>query len=373
MVTLKIEHVTIRQLKMRMKSPFVTSFGTVQTKQFLIVEVFDKEGLVGFGEGVAFEAPWYTEETLQTSWHMLEDFLVPIILKSEIGHPSEVSQLFSSIRRNNMAKAAIETAIWDLYAKQNHISLAKALGGKRDSIEVGVSIGIQPTTEQLYEKIDHAIREGCKRIKVKIKPGLDLDLISSIRKRYPDIPLMADANSCYTLNDIPLLKSLDKYNLLMIEQPLAADDLLQHAKLQKQIQTPICLDESICSYDDAKTAIELGSCRVINIKYARVGGLTEAKKIQNLCEDNNIKVWCGGMLEAGVGRAHAIALATLSNFTLPGDTLGSSHYWEEDIIYPEVVVKNGLIEVPEGVGIGYSINQKVLEKYTVKQKIIMQD
>ena len=368
MVTVKIEHVTIRQLKMRMKSLFVTSFGSVQTKQFLIVEVFDEAGLTGYGEGVAFEAPWYTEETLQTSWHILEDFLIPIILQNEIGHPSEVSQLFSSIRRNNMAKAAIETAVWDLYAKQHHISLAKALGGQRHYVEVGVSIGIQPTTEQLYQKIDEAIKEGCKRIKVKIKPGLDLTLISSIRKRYPDIPLMADANSSYTLDDLPLLKALDKYNLLMIEQPLAADDILQHAKLQRQIQTPICLDESICSYDDAKTAIELGSCKVINIKYARVGGLTVAKKIHDLCEENNIQVWCGGMLEAGVGRAHAIALATLSNFVLPGDTLGSSHYWEEDIINPEVIVKNGLIEVPEEIGLGYTIDQNVLTRYTVKQK-----
>ncbi|MGG0658197.1 o-succinylbenzoate synthase [Rummeliibacillus pycnus] len=364
---MKIDHVTIRQLKMRMKSPFVTSFGSVQDKQFLIVEVKDENGLTGYGEGVAFEVPWYTEETMKTSWHILEDFLVPMVLHKEIGHPSEISQLFRSIRRNNMAKAAIETAIWDLYAKQNNLSLAKALGGSRNAIEVGISIGIQPTISDLYEKIDFALKEGYKRIKVKIKPGLDISLIRAIRNRYPDIPLMADANSSYTLEDYPLLKELDQYNLLMIEQPLAADDILEHAKLQQQIQTPICLDESICSYDDAKTAIELGSCGVINIKYARVGGLTEAKRIHDLCKENNIKVWCGGMLEAGVGRAHAIALTTLSNFALPGDTAGSKHYWDEDIIEPEVEVNDGYIQIPNEPGIGYRINYPVLERYTVKQ------
>ncbi len=366
-MTLKIDHVTIRQLKMRMKSPFVTSFGSVQDKQFLIVEVKDANGLTGYGEGVAFEVPWYTEETMKTSWHLLEDFLIPMVLHKEIGHPSEVSTIFHSIRRNNMAKAAIETAMWDLYAKQNKIPLATALGGMRKAVEVGVSIGIQPTTAKLYEKIDHALKEGYKRIKVKIKPGLDISLIRAIRERYPEVPLMADANSCYTLENLPLLKALDQYNLLMIEQPLAADDILEHAKLQKQIKTPICLDESICSYDDAKTAIELESCGVINIKYARVGGLTEAKRIHNLCEENNIKVWCGGMLEAGVGRAHAVALTTLSNFVLPGDTAGSSHYWEEDIIEPKVEVKEGLINIPHEPGIGYRINFSALDRYTVKQ------
>lgn len=366
-MTLKIDHVTIRQLKMRMKSPFVTSFGSVQEKQFLIVEVKDANGLAGYGEGVAFEVPWYTEETLETSLHILNDFLIPMVLHKEIGHPSEVSKLFHVIRRNNMAKAAMETAIWDLYAKQNNLPLATALGGIRQTIEVGVSIGIQPTNAELYGKIEHALNEGYKRIKVKIKPGLDVSLIRAIRDRYPDVPLMADANSSYTLEDMPILKELDQYNLLMIEQPLAADDILEHAKLQRQIKTPICLDESICSYDDAKTAIELGSCGVINIKYARVGGLTEAKDIHDLCEENNIKVWCGGMLEAGVGRAHAVALTTLSNFVLPGDTAGSNHYWEEDIIEPEVKVNAGLIHIPQEPGIGYRINYAALERYTVKQ------
>lgn len=365
---MKIEQVTIRQLKMRMKSPFTTSFGSVQDKQFLIVEVKNKDNLTGFGEGVAFEAPWYTEETLKTSWHILEDFLVPIVLQNEIGHPSDVSRLFHPIRRNHMAKAAIETAIWDLYAKQNNLPLATALGGEKNSVEVGVSIGIQPSVEALYQKIDSALKKGYKRIKVKIKPGLDVSLIDVIRQRYPDVPLMADANSCYTLEDLPLLKELDQYHLLMIEQPLAADDLLEHAKLQQQIKTPICLDESICSYDDARTAIELGSCKIINIKYARVGGLTEAKRIHDFCEEKGINVWCGGMLEAGIGRAHAIALSTLSNFTFPGDTAGSNHYWEEDIIEPEVVVKDGLINIPSEPGIGYQVNASALERYTVKQK-----
>ncbi len=366
---LNIEQVKIRQLKMRMKSPFKTSFGSVQDKQFLILEARDRDGLTGYGEGVAFEVPWYTEETMKTSWHVLEDFLLPLIMGKEIHHPDMVSEIFSSIRRNNMAKATLETAIWDLYAKKQSIPLATALGGQKEKVAVGVSIGIQPTHQQLYQKIEDALEAGYQRIKVKIKPGEDIALLNAIRNEYPDVPLMADANSCYTLNDLALLQELDQYGLLMIEQPLGANDIVQHAKLQSQLKTPICLDESITSYEDAEAAIDLGSCKVMNIKYARVGGLTEAKRIHDLCAKHEMEVWCGGMLESGIGRAHAIALSTLANFTLPGDTAGSTHYWEEDIITPEITVKNGYISISKEPGIGYEINHSAIERYTVKEKV----
>ena len=358
-----IKKITMRHLKMTMKNPFVTSFGSMQEKEFFLLEVFDEKGNSGWGESAAFQAPWYTEETVQTTLHMIRDFLIPLVLNKEISHPDEVSEIFATIRKNNMAKAAVEVAIWDLYAKRTNQSLSQALGGVTEKIEVGISIGIQTTTEKLLEVVSNYIQEGYKRIKVKIKPGYDIEMIQKLREAFPSIPLMADANSSYTLEDFELLKQLDDYELMMIEQPLANDDIVDHAKLQKQLNTPICLDESILSVADARNAIELGSTKVINIKIARVGGLTEAKKIHDLCMEKGVPVWCGGMLEAGIGRAHNIALTSLPNFTLPGDTAGSSHYWEEDIISPEIVVVNGYIEVPKGNGIGYEPNMKVIQRY----------
>ncbi|TCT19381.1 O-succinylbenzoate synthase [Melghiribacillus thermohalophilus] len=366
---IKMEKLILHQLRMALKSPFSTSFGTFREKDFFIVEIDDGEGNQGFGESVAFSSPWYNEETVKTNEHIMKDFLIPLLFEHDIYHPDEVIQLFAPIRRNQMAKAAIEGAVWDLYAKQKELTLAEALGGKKTTIDVGISIGIQPTVEDLLEVIEKHAAEGYKRIKLKIKPGWDVDVIRQVRKPFPDISLMVDANSAYTLKDLDHLKQLDEFNLMMIEQPLAHDDIIQHAKLQKAIQTPICLDESIHSYDDARNAIELGSCKIINIKIGRVGGLTESKRIHDLCRANDIPVWCGGMLEAGVGRAHNIALTTLDHFVFPGDTAGSSRYWEEDIIHPEVVVKNGEIRVPDKPGIGYDINRSALGKYTVDQHV----
>ena len=363
-----IKEVIVRQLKMKMKFDFTTSFGTIKDKDFLLVEVKDENGISGWGESGAFHAPWYNEETMKTNLHMLEDFLIPALLNKNIEHPDEVSTIFSDFRRNYMAKAAIETAVWDLYAREKGISLATALGGNRTKIEVGVSIGIQDTVDDLLRIIDGHVNEGYKRMKVKIKPGWDVDVIREIRKQFPDVPLMADANSAYTLNDIDLLKKLDEFNLMMIEQPLAADDIIDHAKLQKEIRTPVCLDESIHSYEDARKAIELGSCKIINLKIGRVGGLTESKRIHDLCLEHDIAVWCGGMLEAGVGRAHNVALTTLSNFILPGDTAGSSRYWKKDIIDPEVIVEDGYITVPDGPGIGYEPNLETIREFTVSEK-----
>lgn len=365
---MKIEEITVRHLKMSLKSPFSTSFGTFVDKEFLLLEAKDAQGHIGWGESVAFDAPWYNEETMKTNWHMLQDFLIPLILNKEIHHPDEVSELFKGIRKNNMAKSAIEGAVWDIYSQETNQSLASALGGRKDKIEVGISIGIQKSIEKQIEVVDKAIKDGYKRIKVKIKPGWDVEVISILRENFPDVPIMADANSAYTLEDVELLKQLDEFSLTMIEQPLASDDIIDHAVLQKQIKTPICLDESIHSLEDVRKAIELGSCGIINIKIGRVGGISEAKKIHDYCQEKGIPVWCGGMLESGIGRAHNIALTTLSNFVLPGDTAGSSHYWEQDIIEPEVVVENGYITVPQEVGIGYKANIEAISNYTVDSK-----
>ena len=362
-----IKEINIRRMKMTMKNPFTTSFGTFQERDFLLLEAKDELGNTGWGESVAFHSPWYSEETIETNLHMLEDFLIPLVVGREIGHPDEVSELFASIRKNNMAKSTVEGAIWDLYAKRNKMTLAQALGGEAEKIEVGISIGIHENTAELVETVRGFVEEGYKRIKVKIKPGYDIEVIREIRKNFPDVPLMADANSAYTLDDVELLKQLDEFNLTMIEQPLASDDIIDHATLQKQLQTPICLDESIHSLEDTRKALELGSTKIINIKIGRVGGLTEAKKIHDYCMERGIPVWCGGMLESGIGRAHNVALTTLPNFILPGDTAGSSRYWEEDVITPEVVVEDGYITVPSAFGIGYEPNLEAMDKFTVEE------
>ncbi len=366
---MKIQNITIRHLKMKMKAPFTTSFGTFVNKEFLLLEATDELGNKGWGESVAFDSPWYNEETYKTNWIILEDFLIPLVKGKEIEHPDEINELFAFIRKNNMAKAALEGAVWDLYAKRTHQTLASALGGDKKEIEVGISIGIQKSVEKLLSLIDGYVKEGYKRIKVKIKPGWDVDVIRAIRERFPDVPLMADANSAYSLEDAALLKQLDEFNLTMIEQPLASDDIIDHATLQKQLKTPICLDESIHSLEDARKAVELGSCGIINIKIGRVGGLTESKKIHDYCESKGIPVWCGGMLESGIGRAHNVAITTLSNFIMPGDTAGSERYWERDIIDPEVIVENGYITVPDEPGIGYEPNLERIEKFTVNKKV----
>lgn len=361
-----IRDVIIRKLEMTMKNPFSTSFGTMQSRQFLVVEVIDEKGNKGYGEGVAFSIPWYTEETTNTSIHMIKDFLVPLLKGKTFQHPDEVNDLFKSIRKNNMAKAAVECAIWDCWAKRQGITLTEAIGGKKEKIDVGISIGLQSDFQTLAERIDQSVESGFKRIKVKIKPGHDIKLLREIRERFPEVPLMADANSAYSLDELDLLKQLDQFNLLMIEQPLASDDIVDHATLQKQIETPICLDESILSAEDARKAIQLGSCGVINIKIGRVGGMTEAKRIHDVCLEAGIPVWCGGMLEAGIGRAHNIALTTLPNFTLPGDTAGSASYWDRDIISPEVTVEDGTITVSQLNGIGYEVDMNEVEQHTTQ-------
>jgi len=274
------------------------------------------------------------------------------------------------MRRNHMAKAALEGAVWDLYAKKNGVSLSQALGGTRSTIDVGVSIGIEPTIEKLLQRVDGFIKDGYKKIKVKIKPGFDVEPMRAIRHTFgPDVPLMADANSAYTLKDMEMLKALDDFGLIMIEQPLAHDDIIDHATLQRELKTPICLDESIHTVEDARKAIELGSCRIINIKIGRVGGLTDAKKIHDLCAERSIPVWCGGMLEAGIGRAHNIAMASLGNFTIAGDTSPSNRYFVQDIVTPMIdFAAPGVLDVPTAPGIGFGINEQAILDALVEHK-----
>lgn len=366
---MKIERVELQQLKVPLNAPFETSFGRMVEKDFILVSVYS-EGTVGFGESVAMPYPLYNEETTDTVWYMLEKFLIPQLFASgEVSKPEEVSNIFAPIRRNNMAKSALETAVWDLYAKQQGKSLASVLGGAKSTIDVGVSIGIEPTVDHVLANVERFLADGYKKIKVKIKPGFDVKVISAIRERFGSaVPLMADANSAYSLDDINLLKELDQFDLMMIEQPLAHDDIVDHAKLQRELRTPICLDESIHSVEDARKAIELGSCRIINIKIGRVGGLTESKKLHDLCQLHEIPVWCGGMLEMGVGRAHNIALTSLDNFTIPGDTSASDRYWQQEIVEPSVkLAAPGELAVPTGLGIGYEVNQSVVSKYALRK------
>lgn len=366
---MKIESAVLNRIRMPLKHPFETSFGRTAEKDFILLSVYG-EGLTGYAESVALAEPIYNEETTDTVWYMLEQFLIPHLFSAAISHPDELQSLFKPIRRHYMAKAVLEGAVWDLYAKQLNQPLARVLGGTREEIEVGVSIGIEPSIKALLEKVELFSHEGYKKIKIKIKPGWDVEPIKAIRQSFGDeLPLMADANSAYTLHDTDLLKKLDSYNLMMIEQPLAHDDIIDHAQLQAVLKTPICLDESIHTLEDARKAIELGSCKIINIKIGRVGGLTAAKQIHDLCQQKDIPVWCGGMLEAGIGRAHNIALTSLANFTIPGDTSASNRYWYEDIVEPQVELsKPGVLTVPDEPGIGYKLNDVVLQRYLIQSK-----
>lgn len=370
---MKIKEIKLHQLLMTMKNPFTTSFGTQQKRFVTIVEAIDEDGTSGFGECVSGEDPLYSEEFMDATLIALKKYFGPLVINKEISHPDEVWEIYKPFKRNNMAKASIEGAVWDLYAKKKGISLAEAMGGTKKEVDVGVSLGLEDTDELLLERIGEKVEEGYKRIKVKIKPGRDVEMVRKIREVYPDIPLMVDANSAYTLDDIDTLKALDKFNLMMIEQPLMAGDVIDHAKLQKQIKTPVCLDESIDSYESAAAAIELGSCEIINVKVGRVGGITQSIKIHDLAKKHNIPLWCGGMLEAGVGRLHNVAITTLSEFVLPGDTASSSRYWFEDIITPEVVAENGVVKVNDKPGIGAEVDFGKMEQYLVKVDTITAD
>ncbi len=362
-----ITSVELREIRLPLVHPFETSFGRTTERRIVLVRLIDRDGAEGWGECTAGEGPFYCEEWTESAWVTLKAFLARIVVSTDIQKAADVWQLMLPVRGNRMAKAAIETAFWDLEAKQLGLPLWRHLGGEHNEIPCGVSIGIQNTPDELIEKIETELAAGYQRIKIKIKPGWDMNIVERVRKRFPDIQLTADANSAYTLADVHLFRELDQFEMMMIEQPLAHDDIFDHAALQKQIKTPICLDESIRSSVDAEHAIALGACRVINLKLGRVGGHSQAKELERVCRENSIPVWCGGMLESGIGRAHNIAIATLAGFTLPGDVSASSRYWTEDIIDPPVtVLANGTITAPSGSGIGFEVKLARVEKLTVR-------
>jgi len=365
---MKIERIEILEIHLPLVHFFETSFGRTTERRIVLVRVVS-DGVTGWGEVTAGEEPFYSHETYETAWHILRDFLIPWSLRKEWPTPSDLAQRFHPIRGHNMAKAAIENALWDIEAQQKGISLARHVGGSIDEIPCGVSIGIQNSIEELLDKIQREVDAGYQRIKVKIKPGWDVNVLERIRNQFPSIALMADANSAYTLADLPHLKLFDRFFLMMVEQPLGWEDMIDHAKLQREMATPICLDESIHSADDARKAIEIGACKIINIKLGRVGGYTSARDVHDVCRAHKIPVWCGGMLESGIGRAHNIAMSSLPGFTLPGDVSASRRYWREDIITPEVTVSTqGTIRVPQTPGLGFTPHLARIEKATVRKE-----
>jgi len=364
---MQIRHLTLREIHLKLLAPFETSMDRVTERRILLAEL-DVDGTIGWGECTAGENPFYSPEDTDTCWHIITTYLWPMLKGKSITSAAEVWDLLAAVRGHTMAKATLETAAWDAEAKLKNLPLWKLLGGTREEIPCGVSIGIKDTLEELAATVKKELDAGYQRIKLKIKPGKDIAVVHHIRNLHPRIKLSVDANSAYTLDDLQLLQQLDAFYLMMIEQPLGWDDLYNHVKLQKQIQTPICLDECIHTYEQAEAAASLGACKIINIKLGRVGGHLQAKRIHDLCQKNSIPVWCGGMLESGVGRAHNIAMSTQSNFSLPGDVSASARYWHEDIISPEVTVTpQGTINVPHGPGIGFAPRPDRIDSLTVRK------
>ncbi|MCU1284510.1 MAG: O-succinylbenzoate synthase [Acidobacteriales bacterium] len=367
---MKIDSITVREIQTPLVHFFETSFGRTTGRRIILVTV-NGQGLKAWGECVAGEHPHYSDESVETAWYAITRELAPSLVGKQLDRAADCVPLFAGIRGHRMAKASIENALWVAEAEAKQMPLWKLLGGTRKEIACGVSIGIQNSPEQLEEKVATELDAGYQRIKLKCKPGWDLKIFERIRKRWPNITLSCDANSAYTLNDLNHLKQFDQFKLLMIEQPLWHDDFYFHARLQKQITTRICLDEAIRNARDAEAAIDLGACGIINVKVGRVGGFSEALKVHAICEQRKIPVWCGGMLESGIGRAQNVALSTLPNFTLPGDVSASKRYWKEDIIEPEVTVsKQGTIPISDAVGTGHKVREDLIEKLTVRKETI---
>ena len=367
---MKIEAVTLREIQMPLVHFFETSFSRTYSRRILLVTVHS-EGVDGWGESVVGEDPYYSSEWIEGAWPTLTQYLIPAILGKKIASARECPALVAKVRGHRMAKGGLENALWDAEAIQKQQPLWKLLGGTRREIPCGVSIGIQDSVDQLLDKIQTELAAGYRRIKIKVKPGWDVNVLERIRSRWADITLSCDANSAYTLDQVEHLRKFDQFNLLMIEQPLWNDEIYYHARLQKELRTSICLDESIVSARSAAFAVETGACRIINIKVGRVGGFTEALSVHQICRTHNIPVWCGGMLETGIGRAHNIALSTLENFRLPGDVSASKRYWKEDIIDPEVEVSpQGMIPVSDKAGTGYRVKTDLIEKLTVRKETL---
>src|SRR5580658_7005096 len=364
---MKIESVTLREIQMPLVHFFETSFGRVYSRRILLVSV-EADGVRGWGECVAGEDPFYSPEWTDTAWPTIKRYLAPLLLQGEIASGRDCAARFARVRGHRMSKAALENAVWDAEARQKGFPLWQLLGGTRREIACGVSIGIQDSHEQLLQKVETELTAGYQRIKIKVKPGWDVEVLEKIRKRWPEILLSCDANSAYTLADEQHLKSFDRFKLLMIEQPLWRDDFYFHARLQKQLQTALCLDEAIHSARYAEAALELGACRIVNIKVGRVGGFSEAIAVHDVAQRFHVPVWCGGMLESGIGRSHNVALSTLANFKLPGDVSASKRYWKEDIIEPEVEVSaQGTIAVSDEPGRTYSVRRDLMAKLTVRE------
>lgn len=363
---MEIRSAVLREIHLKLLTPFETSMDRVAERRILLAEV-DVDGTIGWGECTAGENPFYSPEDTETAWHAITEYLWRMVKGKNVESAANVWGLMEQVRGHNMAKATLETAIWDAEAKWKGVPLSKLLGGTREEIPCGVSIGIKDTVEELAATVKKELAAGYQRIKLKIKPGKDVAPVQHIRMLYPRIKLSVDANSAYRLEDLALLQQLDAFYLMMIEQPLGWDDLFGHVAIQKQVQTPICLDECIHTYEQAEAAISLRACKIINIKLGRVGGHLQARRIHDLCRKNGVPVWCGGMLESGVGRAHNIAMSTLENFSLPGDVSASARYWHEDIIDPAVTVTPaGTIRVPTGPGISFAPKREFIEALTVR-------
>lgn len=365
---MKIVSAVIRKVDLPLKKPFETSFQKIYFKECNVLALRDEDGTVGYGEVSTYNEPFYNEEFRDSSWALITNTLLPRIFNKTLAHPDDLYALIADVRRNNMAKSAVNCALWDIYAQQHHQTLTQALGGTKTKVETGVSIGVQESPAKLVEVVQGYINDGYRRIKMKIKPGADYDYIAAVRKAFPDTMLMADANSAYRLADIDMLKKLDDLNLIMIEQPLEPGDLVDHATLQAELKTSICLDESVNSLDDARKMVQLGSGRIINIKVARVGGLTIAKQIQAYAQEHGIECWCGGMLDSGIARAENIAIATLPGYTLPNDIAASHRYYADDIIKPTVELDGTYVDVPTQVGIGFDIDFDNLDCFTIESK-----
>src|SRR5438093_13125776 len=367
---LKVEAITLREIRMPLVIFLVTIFSRTYSRRILLI-IVHCDGIDGWGECVAGEDPFYSSEWIESAWPTIKKYLAPAVLGKTLSSGRESVSLLARVRGHRMAKAAVENALWDAEAKQKNQPLWKLLGGTRREIECGVSIGIQDSIEQLIDKVQLELAAGYRRIKLKVKPGWDLKILERVRSRWPNILLSCDANSAYTLDDIDHLRKFDQFNLLMIEQPLWNDDIYYHARLQRELRTSICLDESIRHARDCAAAVETGACRIVNIKGGRLGGFSEARKLHALCQANQLPVWCGGMLESGIGRAHNVALSTLENFKLPGDVSASKRYWKEDIIEPEVeVTRQGTITVSDAPGTGYRIREDLIEKLTTLKETL---
>lgn len=363
--TITIKRIEISVVAVPMLHPFTTSFGTVKDKATVLAHVYTDQGPEGWGEGSALPFPFYKPDTTDTTFLALAKYIGPALLGKKLGHPADILHHYQAVKGHNFAKTAVETAIWMVYSQLKQQSLATLLGGTHTAISVGESIGIHDSLEGELEEIALRIKEGYRRIKVKIKPGWDVRVVQAIRERFGDVELMVDGNSAYTLADRDILRELDTYNLTMIEQPLADDDIIDHAALAKYIRTPICLDESILSVEDARKAIEIGACKIINIKPGRVGGLTVSKQIHDLCQERGIGVWCGGMLETGIGRAYNIAVSSLPNYIYPADMSPNNVFYAEDLIDPTYTVgPDGTIPVPAEPGLGYRIMEDRIRRYT---------